>query len=147
MMVTADGTFQSVSGLFYWQKSFTAIINMTYSCRVGFDMIHTERERNEEIDRLIGILSVLLQEEKTTAPELAERFEVSRRTVNRDIEDLQSVDPHKNSAGKQRISACIFYVYVAAYNDSHDQYIIIHRLKRRGTLTELKQGRRAWNDL
>ena len=39
-------------------------------------------------DRLIGILSVLLQEEKTTAPELAKRFEVSRRTINRDIEDL-----------------------------------------------------------
>ena len=39
-------------------------------------------------DRLIGILSILLQEEKTTAPELAERFEVSRRTINRDIEDL-----------------------------------------------------------
>ena len=41
-----------------------------------------------KIDRLIGILSVLLQEEKTTAPELAERFEVSRRTINRDVEDL-----------------------------------------------------------
>lgn len=41
-----------------------------------------------KIDRLIGILSILLQEEKTTAPELAEKFEVSRRTINRDIEDL-----------------------------------------------------------
>ena len=41
-----------------------------------------------KIDRLIGILSILLQEERTTAPELAERFEVSRRTINRDIEDL-----------------------------------------------------------
>ena len=41
-----------------------------------------------KIDRLIGILSILLQKEKTTAPELAERFEVSRRTINRDIEDL-----------------------------------------------------------
>ena len=41
-----------------------------------------------KIDRLIGILSVLLQREKTTAPELAERFEVSRRTINRDIEAL-----------------------------------------------------------
>ena len=39
-------------------------------------------------DRLIGILSILLQEEKTTAPKLAEMFEVSRRTINRDIEDL-----------------------------------------------------------
>lgn len=41
-----------------------------------------------KIDRLIGILSVLLQKEKVTAPELAETFEVSRRTINRDIEDL-----------------------------------------------------------
>ena len=42
-----------------------------------------------KIDRLIGILSILLQEEKTTAPELAERFEVSRRTINRDIKTAQ----------------------------------------------------------
>ena len=41
-----------------------------------------------KIDRLIGILYVLLQKDKVTAPELAERFEVSRRTINRDIEDL-----------------------------------------------------------
>lgn len=41
-----------------------------------------------KIDRLIGILSLLLQNEKVTAPELAERFEVSRRTINRDIEAL-----------------------------------------------------------
>ena len=41
-----------------------------------------------KIDRLIGILSILLQKEKVTAPELAERFEVSRRTINRDIENL-----------------------------------------------------------
>ena len=41
-----------------------------------------------KIDRLIGILSILLQEEKITAPELAKKFEVSRRTINRDIEDL-----------------------------------------------------------
>ena len=41
-----------------------------------------------KIDRMIGILSILLQEEKTTAPKLAERFEVSKRTINRDIEAL-----------------------------------------------------------
>ena len=40
------------------------------------------------IDRLIGILTILLQKEQVTAPELAERFEVSRRTINRDIEEL-----------------------------------------------------------
>ena len=41
-----------------------------------------------KIDRLIGILSILLQKEMTTAPELAEHFEVSRRTIGRDIEAL-----------------------------------------------------------
>lgn len=41
-----------------------------------------------KIDRLIGILSILLQKESVTAPELAEQFEVSRRTINRDIEHL-----------------------------------------------------------
>ncbi len=41
-----------------------------------------------KVDRLIGILTILLQNEKITAPELAEKFEVSRRTINRDIEDL-----------------------------------------------------------
>ncbi len=41
-----------------------------------------------KIDRLIGILSVLLRQEQVTAPELAARFEVSRRTINRDIESL-----------------------------------------------------------
>lgn len=41
-----------------------------------------------KIDRLIGILSILLQQEKVTAPYLAEKFEVSRRTINRDIEDI-----------------------------------------------------------
>lgn len=40
------------------------------------------------IDRLIGILTILLQKEQVTAPELAERFEVSRRTISRDIEEL-----------------------------------------------------------
>lgn len=37
-----------------------------------------------KIDRLIGILSILLQKEMVTAPDLARRFEVSRRTISRD---------------------------------------------------------------
>jgi predicted DNA-binding transcriptional regulator YafY len=39
-------------------------------------------------DRLIGILSLLLQQEKCTIKSLSERFEVSRRTVSRDIQSL-----------------------------------------------------------
>lgn len=41
-----------------------------------------------KLDRMIAILSILLQREKVTAPYLAEKFEVSRRTINRDIESL-----------------------------------------------------------
>ena len=41
-----------------------------------------------KMERLIGILSILLQRERVTAPEMAEQFEVSRRTIQRDIESL-----------------------------------------------------------
>lgn len=41
-----------------------------------------------KIDRLIGILSVLLQREQVTAFELAEKFEVSHRTILRDMDAL-----------------------------------------------------------
>ena len=41
-----------------------------------------------KVDRLIGIITLLLQRDQVTAPWLAERFEVSRRTINRDIEDI-----------------------------------------------------------
>lgn len=43
-----------------------------------------------KIERLIGILSILLQQKTVTAPYLAEKFEVSRRTINRDVEALAS---------------------------------------------------------
>ncbi len=41
-----------------------------------------------KLDRLIGILAILQQKEKITAGMLAEKFEVSRRTIVRDIETL-----------------------------------------------------------
>lgn len=41
-----------------------------------------------KIDRLIGILAILLQKDRVTAPELAAKFEVSKRTINRDIDAL-----------------------------------------------------------
>ena len=41
-----------------------------------------------KLDRMIGILSILLQQEKVTMSYLAEKFEVSRRTISRDIESL-----------------------------------------------------------
>ncbi|MBQ9118674.1 MAG: YafY family transcriptional regulator [Lachnospiraceae bacterium] len=41
-----------------------------------------------KVDRLIGIITILQQKGKVTAPYLAEKFEVSRRTIQRDIEDI-----------------------------------------------------------
>ena len=41
-----------------------------------------------KIDRLLGILTVLLRSDSVTAPYLAEKFEVSRRTICRDIDAL-----------------------------------------------------------
>ena len=58
------------------------------SCLMGYPIGIEERRCDMKIDRLIGILSILLQKEKITAPELAEKFEVSRRTISRDIEAL-----------------------------------------------------------
>ena len=61
---------------------------MTYSCRGLYSIIRIVKGEIMKIDRQIGILSVLLQRETVTALYLAEKFEVSRRTINRDIEDL-----------------------------------------------------------
>jgi len=41
-----------------------------------------------KLDRMLGILTVLLQNDRVTAPYLAEKFEVNRRTINRDIDSL-----------------------------------------------------------
>jgi predicted DNA-binding transcriptional regulator YafY len=41
-----------------------------------------------KLDRLMGILTILLKNEKVTAPYLAEKFEVSRRTISRDLDSL-----------------------------------------------------------
>ena len=41
-----------------------------------------------KLDRLLGILTILLQNDRVTAPYLAERFEVNRRTIGRDIDAL-----------------------------------------------------------
>ena len=53
-----------------------------------FSMDFLQKGAAMKIDRLVGILSVLLQKDNVSAPCLAEKFEVSRRTINRDIEDL-----------------------------------------------------------
>ena len=43
-----------------------------------------------KINRLIGILSILLQKDKVTMTELAKKFEVSYRTIIRDVETINA---------------------------------------------------------
>lgn len=57
---------------------------MTYSCHLPNARINLDMK----IDRLIGILSILIQKERASATELAQMFEVSKRTINRDIDSL-----------------------------------------------------------
>lgn len=53
-----------------------------------------------KIERLIGIIIILLQNKKVTATWLADRFHVSRRTIYRDITDLSLAGiPVTTSAG------------------------------------------------
>jgi predicted DNA-binding transcriptional regulator YafY len=56
-----------------------------------------------KLDRLLGILTTLLQNERVTAPYLAEKFEVTRRTISRDIDALCQagipVITHQGSGG------------------------------------------------
>ena len=54
-----------------------------------------------KLDRLMGILTLLLQSEKATAPELARRLEVSRRTIQRDIEALSRGQPFGENQADQ----------------------------------------------
>ena len=53
------------------------------------------------IDRLIGILAILLREEKATAAQLAARLEVDQRTIYRDMERLcRAGIPLRSQRGK-----------------------------------------------
>lgn len=56
-----------------------------------------------KLDRLLGILTTLLQNERVTAPYLAQKFEVTRRTISRDIDALCQagipVITHQGSGG------------------------------------------------
>ena len=54
---------------------------MCYNARRGEEM---------QVNRLFKIVYILLDKDRVSAKELAERFEVSKRTIYRDVEILSS---------------------------------------------------------
>ena len=54
------------------------------------------------VSRLFQIVYILMEKEKVTAKELAEKLEVSVRTINRDIEKLSE-------------ATCYIYTNIAIY--------------------------------
>jgi len=102
-----------------------------------------------KLDRLMGILTVLLQNDRVTAPYLAQKFEVNRRTIGRDIDALCQagipVVTHQGTGGGISI----------AEGFKLDKYVlttcelsgIIAALKGIGSVSEQSQIERTLNKL
>ena len=52
------------------------------------DTMESERRDHMQIQRMFEIVYILLQKRRVTAKELAEHFEVSTRTIYRDLDAL-----------------------------------------------------------
>ena len=49
-----------------------------------------------KVDRLVSIIMILLEKKKVSAEELANTFEVSKRTIYRDIDSIRAVLLYKS---------------------------------------------------
>ena len=60
-----------------------------------------------KFDRLLGILTLLLQNDRVPAPELAERFEVNRRTIGGGISIAEGFKLDKSVLTAEELSGII----------------------------------------
>lgn len=102
-----------------------------------------------KIDRLISILSVLLQKEKVTTAYLAEKFEVSKRTILRDIDSLNQagipiVTTQGNGGG---VAIMENYKLDKTLLSSDDLYSIIAGLKGLDSVSGTSQYRQLMEKL
>lgn len=97
-----------------------------------------------KIDRLLGILTVLLQKDNVTAPFLAERFEVSRRTISRDIDALcqAGIPIVTRQGGGGGISIAGGYKLDKSVLTTEELSSMIAALKGLGSVTEKSQAAR-----
>lgn len=91
-----------------------------------------------KLDRLLGIITVLLQRDRVTAPELAEKFEVSRRTIHRDIDDIckAGIPVITYQGGAGGISIAEGYKLDKSVLTSHELQSIITGLKSLGSVSD-----------
>lgn len=92
---------------------------------------NTEGNHYMQINRLFGIISVLLRKGRVTAKELSERFEVSIRTIYRDIDVLSSAGiPIYTTQGKGGgISLLDEYVLDRQLVSEEEQFQILSALE------------------
>ena len=102
-----------------------------------------------KLDRLLGILTVLLKNDRATAPELAEKFEVNRRTIGRDIDTLcQAGIPIITSQGnKGGISIAEGFRLDKSILTAEELSGIIAALKGIGSVSERSQIERTLDKL
>ena len=99
--------------------------------------------------RLLGILTVLLQNERVTAPYLAGKFEVTRRTIARDIDTLCEagipVTTYQGSGGG--ISIAEWYKLDKSVLTTNELSGIIAAVKGIGSVSEPSQVERTLDKL
>lgn len=102
-----------------------------------------------KLDRMLGILVTLLQNDRTSAPILAEKFEVSRRTISRDIEALcQAGIPIVTwQGGKGGISIAEGYRLDKSVLTTEELSGMIAAIKGLGTVSEKTQIERTLDKL
>lgn len=102
-----------------------------------------------KIDRQLGIITILLQHSRITAPELAEKFEVSRRTILRDIDDICSagIPVVTCQGGSGGISIADGYKLDKSVLTVDEINSIIAGLKGLGSVTDTSRTERLINKL
>lgn len=102
-----------------------------------------------KLDRLLGILTILLQNACVTAPFLAEKFEVSRRTIGRDIDALccAGIPIITRQGGGGGISIAEGYKLDKSVLTTDELSGMIAALKAIGSVSERSQIERTLNKL
>ncbi len=102
-----------------------------------------------KLDRLIGILTILLNNNRMTAPQLAEKFEVARRTISRDIDTLcqAGIPIVTQQGGGGGISIADGYKLDKSILTADELSSIVAALKGIGSVSEKSQIERTLDKL